>query len=168
MLYNLIESTVVENMLHVFDAISDEGLYYHELSEQIKDEWLNSLIPQDGTKKTYWNKTKEILSKIDSEIIFPTEIKRFNGNVDLKKIIEVYGAIGIQFGKIPNSKEIAEILLKIKSVRNDLAHGNKSYSQVGSSVTMTELINYKVKTVTFLKFFIEKIEAFITSKSYHK
>lgn len=168
MLYNLIESTVVENILRIFDAIKDESLTYQDLSENLQEEWLKALIPKEGTKKTYINKTKDIISQINSDIIFPSEIKRFDGNVDLRKILEVYADLGIKFGKIPDCKELGEILLKIKSTRNDLAHGNKSYSQVGAGITISELTNFKIKTISFLEFFIDKIEAFITMKSYHK
>ena len=44
MLYNIVEATVVECILAIFDAIKDDHLKYHELEDSLRDQWLRSMM----------------------------------------------------------------------------------------------------------------------------
>lgn len=44
MLYNIVEATVVECILAIFDAIKDDHLKYHELEDSLREQWLRSMM----------------------------------------------------------------------------------------------------------------------------
>lgn len=84
----------------------------------------------------------------------------------MRKIIFLSKKIGIPLGRIPDVDRTGEILLSIKNKRNDLAHGNKSFSDVGSFLTYNELEDYKERTLGFLEFLIRKFQIFVSEKKF--
>lgn len=68
MLYNIVEATVVECILAIFDSIKDDHLKYHELEDSLRDQWLRSMMTASDTIKTRIARTKEIISNINSDI----------------------------------------------------------------------------------------------------
>lgn len=168
MLYNIVESTVVECILAIFDAIRDEHLKYSELGDSLRNQWLQTKMSNGDTIKTRIAKTKEIISNINSDILFADSVGRFNGNVDLRVILNVCKDFKLQLGNIPNKDKVATTLKAIKDVRNHLAHGDISYSNFGSSILCSDILGYKEVTVNFLTFFMDKVEEYISNKEYKK
>lgn len=168
MLYNIVESTVVECMLSIFDAIKDEHLKYHELDDSLRDKWLRTKMNNGDSIKTRVARAKEIIGNISSNIFFSDEIGRFNGNVDLRTILNVCKDFKLQLGAIPNKEEVAITLKSIKDARNHLAHGDVSYSNYGSTILFSDIIKYKTNTLEFLSFFMDRIEDYISNKKYRK
>lgn len=64
MLYNIVEATVVECILAIFDAIKDDHLKYHELEDSLRDQWLKSMMTTGDSIKTRIARTKEIIGNI--------------------------------------------------------------------------------------------------------
>lgn len=60
MLYNIVEATVVECILAIFDAIKDDHLKYHELEDSLREQWLRSMMTTGDSIKTRIARTKEI------------------------------------------------------------------------------------------------------------
>lgn len=168
MLYNIVESTVVECMLSIFDAIKDEHLKYHELDDSLRDKWLRTKMNNGDSIKTRVARAKEIIGNISSNIFFSDEIGRFNGNVDLRTILNVCKDFKLQLGAIPNKEEVTITLKSIKDARNHLAHGDVSYSNYGSTILFSDIIKYKTNTLEFLSFFMDRIEDYISNKKYRK
>ena len=54
----------------------------------------------------------------------------------------------------------------IKSKRNDLAHGNKSFGEVGRDVSIRELIQYKNETIEYMRAILQNIEEYLTDQQY--
>ena len=59
-----------------------------------------------------------------------------------------------------------ERLVVVKSTRNDLAHGTKSFKECGQEYTMSEITGIKTEIVTYLAEILQNIDAFVTSKAY--
>ncbi|MBM6493581.1 MAE_28990/MAE_18760 family HEPN-like nuclease, partial [Phocaeicola dorei] len=113
-------------------------------------------------------RTKEIIGCISSDIIFADAIGRFNGNVDLRTILNVCKDFKLQLRAIPNKDGVATTLKAVKDARNHLAHGDVSYSNFGSTILLSDIIKYKKDTLDFLSFFINRVEQYISNKEYKK
>lgn len=166
MLYNIVESTVVECILAIYDAIKDEHIKYVELIDPLRDMWLGNKMDNNDGRKTRIAKTKRIINDLQSDISFDDKIGRFDGNVDLRLILNVCKEFKIQLGSIPNKEEVAVSLKTIKDARNHLAHGDITYSSYGSSILLSDIIKLKDDTLKFLNYFIQVIDSYIRNKKY--
>ena len=167
-LYNIVEATVVECFLAINDAINDEHLKYYELEDSLRDLWLKPIMTNGDSIKTRIAKTKRIIGQISSDIHFDGVIGRFNGNVDLRTILNECKDYNLQLGAIPNKNEVASTLRVVKDARNNLAHGNVSYSFLGSNIVFSDIKKYKDDILDFLPFFINRVEKYISNKEYKK
>ena len=166
MLCNIVESTVVECILAIYDAIKDEHIKYVELIDPLRDMWLGNKMDNNDGRKTRIAKTKRIINDLQSDISFDDKIGRFDGNVDLRLILNVCKEFKIQLGSIPNKEEVAVSLKTIKDARNHLAHGDITYSSYGSSILLSDIIKLKDDTLKFLNYFIQVIDSYIRNKKY--
>ena len=57
-------------------------------------------------------------------------------------------------------------LLTIKVNRNDLAHGIKSFIEVGRDKTADELLEIKDKTISYLRRILKNIEIYLDNQEY--
>lgn len=171
LLYNLVESSVRNGILSVYDSIHDDSLKYEELSEKIQDIWLTHQTSQTKTleksKKTVLKGLmKEVLE--GNQIVLKEDTINIAGNLDydnIQKIINTYGF----FGKITvNKKHINSALYKVKQERNLLAHGNKTFCESGEIITMSELTNIKDNISKYLGETLLNIETYIDNKRYKK
>ncbi len=166
-LYNLIESTFSNCVFYVFDNIKDEKLHYENLISELRNVWFREKIHSKLSLDNARRISKNIADTLSSELMefkeLPSDI---SGNLDLRKIIFLSKKIGIPLGRIPDVDRTGEILLSIKNKRNDLAHGNKSFSDVGSFLTYNELEDYKERTLGFLEFLIRKFQIFVSEKKF--
>jgi len=90
----------------------------------------------------------------------------FSGNLDGKKIKETATEYGFSHvtdhAKTGNGND----LLTIKNNRNDLAHGDKSFAEVGRDKTADELLEMKNKVIRYLKQILQNIEIYLDNKEY--
>ena len=105
LLYNLIESTIRQCILSIFDEINDENIEANKLNEKLKIFWMSK-------KK---NESKQDEHSLSSQIaIFNDNWIKFSGNVDIRKIYEVFQDIGCQL--IESEKEkYSDSFLLVKS-----------------------------------------------------
>lgn len=59
-------------------------------------------------------------------------------------------------------------LLKVKTNRNDLAHGFKSFEEVGRDATADELLEIQKRVIYYLKAILENIDSYLSNKEYLK
>lgn len=59
MLYNIVESTTVECILAIYDAIKDDHLSYEDLNDSLKSQWLKNKISNGETIDTRIRKAKK-------------------------------------------------------------------------------------------------------------
>jgi hypothetical protein len=57
-------------------------------------------------------------------------------------------------------------LLTVKTNRNDLAHGNKSFADVGRDFDVARLIAIKAEVIEFLKELLSNVAAYISTSAY--
>ena len=54
----------------------------------------------------------------------------------------------------------------IKNKRNDLAHGNKSFAEIGRDITVEELLTIKEEVIAYLEQILNNINQYITRQDY--
>jgi hypothetical protein len=171
LLYNLVESSIRNCILAVYDNIHDDSLKYDELSDRIKEVWLihqakKAQLSEKNLKKWLQELMEEVIDR--DQLVLEKETINISGNLDyenVQKIINTYGF----FGKVKGDKKAVEASLnKVKRERNLLTHGNKTFCQSGEIVTMSELIAIKENITSYLDELLINIEIYIDKKRYRK
>ncbi|MBS1703513.1 MAG: hypothetical protein JST12_17750 [Armatimonadetes bacterium] len=136
LIYNLVESSARSLTQVIVDLVDTQRLRLPDLSPKLRREFLRQA----------WNKNEHyrLVESLDdnsyevTQNYDPSEL--FSGNVDSRKIsarLEALGCGKVDFGKV--LKINSRLLVDLKENRNDLAHGVKSFSEVGSNITVNEL-----------------------------
>lgn len=172
LLYNIIESTIIHCLQSLYDAVHDDRLKYKDLTDDIKYMWVKSQYPYNIQSKQMRDKTKEIMDGIEINLIkFDTNTYNdISGNLDMRKIKELAKSLGIdmELYKMQDKDIVANDFLSIKNKRNKLAHGEDSFSSIGSVLTFSDLRRYKDNVYVFLGMIIDKFDDFIKNKKYYK
>ena len=90
----------------------------------------------------------------------------FSGNVDSRKIKDIADLYGFSYETDPLKTQNGNDLLRIKNNRNDLAHGFKSFEEVGRSTNTEELLEIKDRVINYLQGIVENIEEYILKQEY--
>jgi len=167
MLYNLIEGTVNKGIETIFNTINDDNLNHDEASEQIRIMWLRyfKLHLDDGGQHV------DRLSSVDKFINLQIHIniakfRKTNpsyfkgGSLDSAAIKSILKKFTIEFDA-PEYK-----LQEIKDERNFLAHGEKSFTEIGQGKTLSDIQGTGMKVSKFLKQYVFEIENYINDENY--
>ena len=103
---------------------------------------------------------ERILHNYDA-YISETNSNEISGNLDARKIRELFVLYGL-----PNIDKKCDSMVKVKNKRNNLAHGNETFAQVGSNFTIKELFQMKDEIVDFLNYLIIETETYITNQGF--
>ena len=157
LLYNLVESSVKNAIEAIFDEFKTQGVSFDDCRDEVRKIVLTNL------KRHNVADILPALSVISLDVVVATFRKDelFSGNVDARRIREVASDYGF---RSPNRK--SDELLTVKTNRNDLAHGNKSFADVGCDydVERLESINFEVRT--FLEELLKNVADYITTRAY--
>ena len=172
LLYNLIESTVYNSITNIFDIINDDGLKYFEIIADVQKYWLNNLYKHDDKKRkeTIIETIMKIANQIftDTMTLASSEIN-YGGSLDAQTIFATAKSMKIEVGNIRRIYDEAihgQTLLDVKKKRNWLAHGEKSFIEVGSLSTFSQLDDAKKYICDFLNEYITSVEEYITKKHF--
>ena len=165
LLYNLVESTIRNSIVTIYNKIQDDEITYNNLSEEIKKIWLRkngkkfSIYSSDN--KIEVNLKKIIKDIINNEIIRLTKSDiHISGNIDAKEIRNLADKFGFES---PNNGRNLE---DIKDKRNRLSHGEHTFHDIGKDFTYNDLNTYKEATFFYLEDVINKIKKFIDDEKY--
>ncbi len=162
LLYNLVESTMRNAMERIFDEFKIQGVSFNDIKPEIKK------IILDNLKKRNTDTMLQQITNISVDIINISFSKKelFSGNIDsklIKKIAEKYGfSSDTDYQKTKHGQD----LIIIKSNRNDLAHGNKPFSEIGRNRSADELLVIQKKVVNYLKQILINIEQYLANQEY--
>lgn len=161
--YNLIESTLRESVLRIYDTFKANQVCFNTLKKEIKVYILDQLkanISSDKFIQAINDISLDICHKsIDSK-------KLFSGNIDRDVINDTAKTYGFSTDTSYADTKHGEYLKKIKKNRNDLAHGNASFSEIGKHVTTIELEEIHKCLLNYLEGIVANIEQYLDSKLY--
>lgn len=162
LLYNLVEATMRNIIEAIFDQLKSKGVSYDELRPELKKIILTNIKKRNP---------KNIISSITAisvDIITAGFDKEdlFSGNLDGKKIRET--AIEYGFSHVTDAEKTGNgtDLLTVKANRNDLAHGIKSFAEVGRDQTAEDLIEIKNKIISYLREILQNIDNYLEGEEY--
>jgi len=162
LLYNLVEATMRNAIEAIFDELRDKRVSYDNIKPKLKKIILKNF------KKRNPDDIVRSITDISLDIITVCFDRQdlFSGNVDgreIKKTAEKYGFSHRTNGsKTGNGND----LLTVKTNRNDLAHGFKSFSEVGRDKSADELLEIKNKVLRYLRQILENIEQYLSDQEY--
>jgi hypothetical protein len=162
LLYNLVESTMRNAIEAIFDEFKNQAISFDQLKPEIK------MIVLQNLKKRSPKKIHLQINQISTDIITATFERQelFSGNVDarlIKEIAEKYGfSYQTEFAKTKNGQN----LVVIKHNRIDLAHGLKSFEDVGRDKTIEELLEIKDEVIEYLRQILENIKTYLDNQEY--
>lgn len=167
MLYNLVESTFCNCIQLIYDAISDEHLNYYQVSDKLRKVWIGLAFDPDWPIDAIRRHAKDYSDQLQSSVLtFSDMPSGTSGNLDFAKMVEISGKFNINFGNVPNVEDVKTTLLYLKKNRNDLAHGNTTFSYVGANVSLSELADYRNHTIAFLQHCIGVYNQYVQQKKY--
>ncbi len=167
LLYNLIESTMRNAIQTIIDTITSRNLSFDELSDKIKKIILDNFKGKNLSNEL--SSVNSIAFDLVSTSLQIFNIKRsFSGNIDsdsIKKIADRYG-----FSSVTNNKKTrgGADLATVKEHRNDLAHGDKSFNEVGRDISADKLVRVKDRVVIYLEQILQNVEKYLDNQEYLK
>lgn len=166
LLYNLIESTMRNAVEAIFDEFKSKGISFDKIKPEIKITILQNL--QTCIKSSSVKNIHSKISQISIDIITATfERERiFSGNVDAKVIRETAEKYGFSHSTDCYKTKNGKNLLVVRENRNHLAHGIKSFEEVGRDKTIEELLEIKEEVVEYLRQILKNIEGYLYNKEY--
>ncbi len=162
LLYNLVESTMRNAIEAIFEEFKNKSISFDQLKPKIK------IVVLQNLKNRSPKKIHLTINQISTDIITATFEREelFSGNVDarlIKEIAENYGfSYQTDFSKTKNGQN----LVVVKSNRNDLAHGIKSFEEVGRDKTIKQLLEIKEEVVEYLTQILENIRDYLDNEEY--
>jgi hypothetical protein len=162
LLYNLVEATMRNVIEAIFDKLRSDRISYDQIRPELKKIVLKNLKNRD-TDKIFSSITAISMDIINAG--FDKE-NLFSGNIDAKKIRETANKYGFSHSTDHAKTGGGTDLLAVKSNRNDLAHGVKSFTEVGRGQTAVELLEIKNKVITYLRQILQNIETYLDNAEY--
>lgn len=172
LLYNLVEATMRNAIETIFDELKTQAVSFDDVREEIRKIIINhvrdkEILTTDALLLGLRNISVDIVSvTFDALVKKENKNRLFSGNVDSKRIEEIAKIYG--FSSITNKDKTrrGNDLLTIKTNRNDLAHGFKSFEEVGRNATADELLKIQKRVICYLREILENIETYISNKEY--
>lgn len=170
MLYNAVESTVTKSLERLHETLIRQKLMFDDCNEKLKQ--LIIIYYENAKEKNLdvQNKAPYILRFYDyiqqnrSFELSYKDLSKFyslySGNLDSREIISVLNKYGMDF-----QVRITE-LKTIKNKRNELAHGELTFEEVGRALSVQQLMSMKERTFDYLEKIIDEIEIFIENEKY--
>ncbi|HYW19049.1 MAG TPA: MAE_28990/MAE_18760 family HEPN-like nuclease [Nodularia sp. (in: cyanobacteria)] len=162
LLYNLVEATMRNAIAAIFDEFKGQCVSYDEIRPELKKIVLNNL------KKRNPDDICAIITAISIDIInvgFDKE-NLFAGNIDGRLIKKTATKYGFSHQTDRSKTWDGNDLLTVKTNRNDLAHGWKSFAEVGRNQTADDLVKIKNKVIIYLRQILQNIEKYLVNKDY--
>ena len=161
LLYNLIEATIRNSIDAVLNSIHSSTVTFQSLSDNLKRIWIRQESKGLNDERSQEKIMQIAKSILDNEILsFERDCINISGNIDAQKIREIIK----QFGgtEISNGRD----LKIIKDRRNNLAHGEFTFSDIGKDYTVGDLIAYKNETKNYLSNVLDEIQDYIDNQKY--
>jgi len=158
LLYNLVESTMRNAVEAIFEELESKRASYDDCREELKREILKNF------KKRDMEKLLPKLLSLARDVVHETfeRSETYSGNLDARTI----RLTAKRFGFVEPAGNKFWMLQTVKDVRNDLAHGVKSFADVGRNASPSDLEEARTQTVAILTETLQNIEVYVKQQQY--
>lgn len=163
-LYNLVEASLRASIEAIHDAIVSQAIPFQQLRESIRRDVMRSFktrLDPDIQKNMVDVPVELVAVALDVTAGYP-----FSGNVDAKKVREVADIYGFQIIANPSDRNGAD-LLTIKTARNDLAHGLKTYEEVGRDYTTSDIKELSTRALGYVEAVLRGVDGFLAARDFN-
>lgn len=168
MLYNLVEACIVSGMMEIYENLKNDGCSYNSVIKEIQILWsnykINEIYGPATERSAYENRVQQIIESIitNSPIVLTKDTLGISGNLDAKKIKAICDKHRIRY-TLQNKGSSLEI---VKRVRNDLAHGDVSFSECARDLPIDDLERIKDEVLIFLDDILQGMKRYYDGKLY--
>ena len=161
-LYNLVESTTKNAIEAVFDEFRSKNVEFDHCRAGVQEIVIRNLKAH-SLKGQDPGDVASTASPFAQRVLTETfrKDKVFSGNVDAKKIREVAKDYGFA---TPHAK--GDNLLTVKSYRNDLAHGDKAFAEVGRDFDAQRMTGIKEEVRIYLAELLQHVSTYLKTRAY--
>lgn len=162
LLYNLIEATVRNSITAVINSIEVEHVTYKMVTDEMRKLWIKQEFKSIKEIDSIRSRVQSLLSEVldDAHFALRSECVSITGNIDAQEIRNISRQIGC------SEPRDGSPLFQIKNKRNELAHGEKTFCEIGKDFTIQDLIRCKEETTLFLETVIANMENYISTKAF--
>jgi hypothetical protein len=162
LLYNLVESTMRNAIAEIFQEIKVKNISFDLVRREIKKVVIQNF--KNRSADNVYSKITNISLDIITAGFNPREI--FSGNVDGKEITKTARKYGFSYDTDYSKTKHGQNLYTVMENRNDLAHGNKSFAEVGKDTTIEDLLKIKEEVIEYLQKILQNIEEYLSNEEY--
>ena len=160
LLYNLVESTLSNAIDSIHQAIDVHGYEFNQLNDNMKEVTLKHFKKAITSRDVDFSTTHPIqfaMIKMGYE-----KNSLFSGNIDCREIREIAKRYGFSVpSPILKGRNIGDMVLEVKTKRNDLAHGSISFELCGRETAPEHLVTVADQTVVYLRAVLRSVSYFI-------
>jgi hypothetical protein len=162
LLYNLIESSMTNAIEAIFDELKEQEISFNSIRVEMK-----KVILQNLKSRSPDNIHEEIVN-ISTDIITAgfNRKKIFSGNINQRKITETARNYGFSSETEYSKTKHGQSLDNIMKNRNDLAHGTKSFADIGKDISIEDLLKIKGEVIEYISQILKNIEDYLVLQEY--
>lgn len=162
LLYNLVESSMTNAIEAIFDELRSQHISFNSIRLELKKIVIQNF--KNRSSGDVHRRVRDISVDIISAGFKSREL--FSGNIDCKEITNTARKYGFSYDTDYAKTRHGKSLSNIMRNRNDLAHGNKSFADVGREVSIDELIQVKSEVIEYIGQILRNIKAYLDGQHY--
>lgn len=170
MLYNLVEACIVSGMMEIYEALKNDVCTYNSVISEIQTIWakneINEIYGPTTGRSAYENRVQRIIQSITTEspIMLSQDALGIKGNLNAKKIREICDRHRIRYRLDASGK----YLERVKLERNNLAHGDVSFSDCARGLSVDDLRMIKDDVFLFIASILNGMQDYYNGKQYRQ
>lgn len=161
-LYNLVEASARGALDEVHDVMISGRVAFGDLSPSLRRE----VVKGFRRKSDPDDHVGLIDMPIDFVAMSLDADHQFSGNVDAKLIRKIAGTYGFSHATDRAVTHDGADLLTIKDVRNDLAHGLKTYDEVGRAYAARALLEIGIRSLAYVEGILKNVEDYLDASGF--
>ena len=161
-LYNMIEASARSSIQAIYDEITNTKTPFDALRATLRKRILKDFKNNFGMVRS------DTIKSIAYQLVDASFDSRrlFSGNVDAREIRQQAVDYGFAVDTDYSRTKHGEDLLVIKNLRNDLAHGILSFSDVGRDYIATDILKISRSSLCYMEDILLKINEYLDKMQY--
>jgi hypothetical protein len=162
LLYNLVESSMRNAIEAIFDELQSQRIPFDAVRVEIKKVVLQNF--KNRSPDDIYTRITDI--SIDIIVAGFKSSELFSGNIDRREIVKTARKYGFSFDTDYSKTKHGDNLSIVMKNRNDLAHGNKSFSEVGKDISIEDIRKVKEEVIAYIGQILNNIETYLDAREY--
>lgn len=170
MIYNLVEATTREAFRELYQAAKVADAPFQALRREMQDAWIQQrtttimdpLATRDTLRRTLGDSIRDAFRV---PVRFQVDALFEGGNLNHQRIHALCRSHGFALEPDPACRGGVS-LESIRKARNDLAHGNATFEEVGRRTPLEEISRMKDESVLFLRALMDAVENHVQQRGF--